>query len=158
LEAGIAYKPFSNITLAIDIAWLNYKDTVYEGVIALTTPAGLEFLNATNNFLFHWEDMTVIAAGIDFLINQGISIQLGYNYASSPVPDDYLNPLFPSIFENHISAGLTLLTEGGIEFQFALAFSPENEVVYTNINMPFGQNATESVSALSLLFGVIFPI
>lgn len=158
IEFGIALKPASNITIAVDAAWMNFEDTVWETVLSLTAPAGYEMFNAENIFYFHWSDMWVIAAGIDFQLNPEIAVQIGYNYGANPVPCDYTNPLFLAIVEHHFTAGMTYKTQGGTEYQIAASYVPEKTVTYYNNTMPFGPDSTGSMQMFSLNVGVNLPI
>lgn len=158
LEFGIAVKPASNLTIAIDAAWMNYENTVWETVLTLTAPAGYEMFNAENIFYFHWSDMWVIAVGADLQLNPNLAIQIGYNYGKNPVPGEYTNPLFLAVVEHHFTGGLAYKTESGTEYQVAASYVPENEITYTNMTMPFGPDAKGKMSMFSLNFGVNLPI
>jgi long-chain fatty acid transport protein len=157
-EFGIAIKPMPNITLAFDVAWMNFKDSLWEGVMDMTAPAGFEFLNATSTFYFHWDDIWVYAAGIDFWFSPNMAIQLGYNYSNNPVPVEFTNPLFTAIVTDHFTAGFTYRTDSGTEYQFGATLTPSAEATYTNMTMPFGPNAKDTVNMFSINFGVNFPM
>jgi long-chain fatty acid transport protein len=157
-EFGFALKPLSNLTIAVDAAWMNFEDSVWESVLSLTAPAGYEMFNAENTFYFHWNDMWVVAVGADLQLNPNMAVQLGYNYGKNPVPEEYTNPLFLAIVEHHFTAGLTYKTEGGTEYQVAASYVPANEVSYTNLIMPFGPDATGKMTMFSINFGANFVL
>lgn len=54
----------------------------------------------------NWEDQTVIALGAGYDVTDDLTVRLGYNHASNPIPDQYLNALFPAIVEDHVTAGV----------------------------------------------------
>lgn len=158
LEFGITLNPAPFLTIALDAAWLNFEDTIWESSVAMTAPAGYEMFNTTSTFYFHWNDMWVLAAGIDFHFSPSMAIQLGYNYGKNPIPEEYSNPLFGAIVEHHITAGFTYRTEGGTEYQLGGSFVPANEVTYTNATMPFGPGANFKAMMFSFNFGINLPI
>ncbi len=40
-----------------------------------------------------------------YRFNTALTLRAGFNYAANPVPDEYLNALFPAIAENHLTGG-----------------------------------------------------
>lgn len=158
IEFGVAIKPAENLTIAADVAWMNYKKAACEPLLTLTAPAGYEMFNMENIFYFHWDDMWVIAVGADLKLSANFALQVGYNYGKNPVPEEYTNPLFLAIVEHHFTAGMTYKTPGGTEYQVGATFVPKKEVTYYNETMPFGPGATGSMTMFSINFGVNLPI
>ncbi|RME68922.1 MAG: aromatic hydrocarbon degradation protein, partial [Verrucomicrobia bacterium] len=53
-----------------------------------------------------WDDQTVFMAGFSWAATSDLLLRFGANYASNPIPDQYLNCLFPAIVQKHLTAGL----------------------------------------------------
>jgi long-chain fatty acid transport protein len=64
------------------------------------------------------------------MATDAITLRAGYNYGKNPVPDQYVNALFPAIVEHHITvgAGYEWAEVNGINasFQTALENSQTN--------------------------------
>ncbi|MGB2980496.1 MAG: outer membrane protein transport protein, partial [Candidatus Zixiibacteriota bacterium] len=108
--AGFAYQPRHNLMLAADvkqIMWSQVMEDFKMNFVVDDVPenggfAGLE-LDAT---LFqNWEDQTVIAAGGAYKPTSPLTLRAGFNYGKNPVPEKYLNALFPAIVESHGTFG-----------------------------------------------------
>ena len=55
--------------------------------------------------LQNWEDQTVLALGASCEVSEALRLRAGFNRASNPVPETYLNALFPAIVEQHLTMG-----------------------------------------------------
>jgi long-chain fatty acid transport protein len=77
-------------------------------------------------------------------------LRAGYNYSNNPVPKDTLGPTWPLINEHHFSGGFGYRFTEKWAYDFAGLYAPRNSVTYTNASLPFGPNATESISGYSI--------
>ncbi|MCK4537172.1 MAG: outer membrane protein transport protein [Candidatus Krumholzibacteria bacterium] len=107
---GAALEATDRLMIACDLKMIQWSSVmedfklVFEADNVATNGgfAGQE-LNAT---LFqNWDDQFVISIGGAFDVTEALVIRAGYNYGKNPVPDKYLNALFPAIVENHITFG-----------------------------------------------------
>ena len=99
-----------------------------------------------------WEDQTVVKLGVEHAINPRTKIRGGVNLASNPVPDEYLNPLFPAIIENHITAGFSHKLNRSSEISGSISHAPEVE--QTNSNT--GMSSSHSQTNLQLMYSRTF--
>ena len=53
----------------------------------------------------NWKDQNVLQLGAAFSLSKAVTLRGGVNVANNPVPDRYMNPLFPAIVKNHLMAG-----------------------------------------------------
>jgi long-chain fatty acid transport protein len=53
-----------------------------------------------------WKDQTVVQLGAAYEVNDDVTLRFGGNFGNNPVPDTYLNCLFPAIVKSHLTAGL----------------------------------------------------
>lgn len=137
---GAAFQATDRLLLVGDIKRIHWADTMQQFRMLFTADAaqadamagafaGLE-LDAV---LFqHWEDQTVYQVGGAYQVNSQLTLRAGYNYASNPVPDQYLNALFPAIVERHVTAGFGYGFNETQTIDFSLQHAPE--VTATNPN------------------------
>ena len=142
---GIAYKPTDKLMLAFDVKRIMWSNVMEDFNMAFTAypaaqQAGLaqgfggSQLNATLDQ--KWDDQTVFSMGAAYRVTKAVVVRAGYNYASNPIPDTYLNALFPAIEESHVTAGLgySFSENSGLDFALSKALN----VVAANPN-PFGE-------------------
>lgn len=107
---GAAWKATDKVMLVGDVKRINWS-----GVMKNFTMK-FEADNVATNGLFagkvldatlyqDWEDQTVIELGAAFQVKEGVTLRAGFNHASNPIPDKYLNALFPAIVEDHVTFG-----------------------------------------------------
>ena len=77
----------------------------------------------------NWDDQLVIATGLQYTLDETLDLRAGYNYGKNPIPDEYVNPLFPAIVENHatLGAGWKLSDSGRIDLAFSHAFEIDQQ-------------------------------
>lgn len=112
--AGLAYQ-MCNVMLAADIKYIMWSSVMKDFKLSFTaddTPenAGFAGLKMDAALFQEWEDQAVFAAGGAYNPIQQLTFRAGFNYGKNPVPDKYLNALFPAIVETHATFG------GGYDF------------------------------------------
>lgn len=130
--AGMAWQASERLMLAADIKVLRWSQSLdvfclkVNGVPACVAGGAPQ----------HWNDQTVYLMGGQYRISPAVALRTGYNHASSPVPDDTLNPLAPAIVESHYTLGLGWRLSGGHSFDTALTYSPESSQTNPNLFGP----------------------
>ena len=155
---GIQYRPANRWMIAFDIKryiWSKAIDTItVEGTDpSKAVPSSLSEVSLP--FVFQWKDQTVFLLGGECRVTDDVTVRAGYNYGKSAVPDDTLNPLFPAIPEQHISAGVGW-NIGASTLNFALERALEKTQTNDNTNQavnPFGPGATVSHSQWTIAVG-----
>jgi len=94
----------------------------------------------------NWKDQTVVALGAAYNVTDALTVRAGYNHASNPVPDQYLNALFPATVEDHVTAGIGY-TFGGSRVDLSVQKALEVE----NTNAGNGSTIPPVTSAHSQL-------
>jgi len=124
LEFGVAYLPIPGLTLAADAKWINWSDAINTPVLKLSNanapgaPPQIEV-----PFQMKWDDQWVFAVGAEYAINAKHTVRAGFNYGKNPVPDEFLNPLFPAIVEKHLTFGYGLnLGKWAVDVAYEHAF------------------------------------
>ncbi len=128
---GGAWKSDKKTMVAIDVKQIQWSDVMADfkmDFVADGTQSGLAQGMANTNLdatLFqNWKDQTVIQVGGAYSVSDDWVVRGGYNYAQNPVPDEYLNPLFPATIEHQITAGFGWdINQKGSNLDFAISFA-----------------------------------
>lgn len=128
---GAAYKATNSLTLAADYKWINWKDVMKDFKMTFTADATQANPFATGfagtvldaTMFQNWDDQNVIMLGAAYAVDEALTLRVGANLADNPIPDKYLNPLFPAIIKNHytIGAGYAFTTASVVDLSFAYA-------------------------------------
>lgn len=128
IAAGVAFNSNEKWMVAADVKILQWSDTMKNFNMVYTT--GGESADIT--FYQNWDDQTVISLGGSYMVNDAFTVRGGANISSNPVPDEYVNPLFPAIVENHYMAGFGYAFNQASDLNFSLTYAPEVSVTNTN--------------------------
>lgn len=126
---GAAYQITPTTLLALDVTHIDWSSVMDTVDIVFKAQNGA-IANVSMNQ--KWDDQTVVKLGVEHALNSRTTIRGGVNLAKNPVPDEYLNPLFPAIIENHITAGVSHQLNRHSKLSASLVHAPE--VTQTNSN------------------------
>jgi long-chain fatty acid transport protein len=76
----------------------------------------------------NWKDQTVVSLGGAFAIDPALTLRAGYNRAANPIPDAFVNPLFPATEKTHYTLGLGWRLSPAGEFNASLTVAPKSTV------------------------------
>jgi len=76
----------------------------------------------------NWKDQTVTNLGLAFAATPELTLRAGLNLADNPIPDAYVNPLFPATVKDHYTFGLGYAFTPMHEFNASLTYAPEVSV------------------------------
>ena len=76
----------------------------------------------------NWKDQTVLNLGVAWKANEQLTLRAGLNLADNPIPDQYVNPLFPATVKNHATLGLGYKVSSAGDFNASLAVTPTTTV------------------------------
>ena len=141
---GAAFQATDKLLLVGDIKRINWADTMQQFSMSFTADQsssndlsgsfgpGADFRGGTLDAALYqrWEDQTVYQIGGAYQVSKALTLRAGYNYADNPVPDQYLNALFPAIVEEHYTAGFGDSFDPAQSIDFSLQVVPE--VSFTN--------------------------
>jgi long-chain fatty acid transport protein len=139
---GAAFQATDKLLLVGDIKRINWADTMQDFRMVFTADAtqanplagGFAGLELDAVLFQNWDDQTVYQIGGAYQVNKQLILRAGFNYADNPVPDQYLNALFPAIVESHITAGFGYGFNDKQSIDFSLQHAPE--VSATNPGVP----------------------
>jgi long-chain fatty acid transport protein len=129
LGAGFAWNPAP--------AWLLVGDVrqVYWSNVMAGFRMHFDAANASGNGSFAgqtldaelfqaWKNQTIVQLGVAYTVNRDLTLRGGVNVGNNPIPDKYLNCLFPATIERHLTAGLSyrLSDRSAIEWSATYGF------------------------------------
>lgn len=132
---GAAFQATDKLMVVADVKRIKWADAMKDFSMTFTADnvaSNGGFAGATlDAVLFQkWEDQTVISLGGAYKVTDALTLRAGFNKASNPIPDTYLNALFPAIVERHLTLGAGYQVSDASEVNFAL--SKASEVSATN--------------------------
>jgi long-chain fatty acid transport protein len=150
--AGLAFSPSDRLHMGLDAKYMTYGST-----------KGFEEkgYNADGSVKgFGWEDIAVVAAGLQFKANERFTLRGGYNYSGNPIPDEQsmFNIPAPAIVQHHITGGLGFKLSEGVELNLAAYAALENSIegaMYRPAAVP-NTTVTNTMSETSILLGFTF--
>ena len=122
--AGIAVQATDRLLLVADVKQINWSQVMQDLRLTFDSAGGSADLALPQ----HWDDQLVYALGAAFELNDQWTLRAGYNRTENPIPDALVNPLFPAIVEEHITAGFGFAAAGGHSVDFAVSYAPETSV------------------------------
>ncbi len=110
LGAGLSWNPAPRWMIAADVREIFWQSVMSEfnlSFVASSDAANGSFANQNlDAVLFQsWKDQTVLQLGAAYQATGQLTLRVGGNFANNPVPDTYLNCLFPAIVKDHLTAG-----------------------------------------------------
>lgn len=135
---GIALRPIEDLLLVADVKRIGWSDVMDKFSMTFVADAnqanplagGFAGQQLDVALFQNWKDQTVIALGAGYNVTDALTVRAGFNHASNPVPDKYLNALFPAIVEDHVTAGVGYKFRGGSSVD--LSVQKALEVDFTN--------------------------
>ncbi|HUW49564.1 MAG TPA: outer membrane protein transport protein [Sulfuricella sp.] len=127
---GVSHEANDKWTLAADYKRINWgavmKDFKMEFTPAGNTGMAAAFNGLPMNVVFFqdWKDQNVLMLGAAYRMTDALTLRAGLNMANNPVPDTYLNALFPATIKNHITAGFGYAFDKKSHLDLAFSYAP----------------------------------
>lgn len=118
---GGAYQVNNKLMVIADWKRIGWKNVMQDFRMVFTPTAG-GYVDAT--LYQKWEDQDVFMLGAAYRMDDKLSLRAGLNISKNPVPDTYLNALFPAIVKNHITLGAGYAFTKASTLDFALSHAP----------------------------------
>lgn len=134
---GFSYQVTDRFMLAADVKQIRWSEVMDDFKMTFTADSsqsdpfaqgfnlGDTVLDAT--LYQDWDDQTVFNIGAAYKVTEMITVRAGWNHASNPIPDKYVNALFPAIVEDHITAGLGFDFNNSSSLDFAMSYALESD-------------------------------
>jgi long-chain fatty acid transport protein len=110
LGAGLAYRPNDRWLLVADVREVFWQDVMSQFSMTFTAAGA----SANGNFagqdmnavLFQdWDNQFILQLGAAYAASDRLTLRFGASFSSDPIPDRFLNCLFPATIERHVTAG-----------------------------------------------------
>lgn len=88
-----------------------------------------------------WDDQIVLALGLAYKFTDAFTGRIGYNHGKNPIPDEFVNYLWPAIVEDHYTVGFGYAISTQSQINFGLSYVPEMTVTGTGPLPPFGNGS-----------------
>ena len=127
---GMAYQATDRLMVAADYKRINWQDVMKDFKMTFNADNIVEngaFAGASLDATMfqNWEDQDVFMIGMAYKATDAVTLRLGANLANNPVPDTYMNPLFPAIVKKHYTIGAGYAFSKASEVNFSLQHAPE---------------------------------
>ncbi|MES2366376.1 MAG: outer membrane protein transport protein [Pseudomonadota bacterium] len=136
LGLGLAWQANNRLMLAADI-----KDVMWGS--SMNTVTIYKNGAVVAPFKQDWNDQIVLSMGLSYQFNDALTGRIGYNYAQNPIPNQFVNYLWPAIVENHYTGGFGYTFNKQSALNFALSYVPEVSVTGTGAAMPAGNGGMQ---------------
>ena len=129
LGLGLAWQANDRLLVAADVKNVMWGDSMNTVTI---------YQNGTMVAPFQqdWADQIVLSLGLAYKFNDAFTGRVGYNHAKNPIPDQFVNYLWPAVVENHYTAGVGYAFSKQSQVNFWLSHAPEATVTGTNLQTP----------------------
>ncbi len=143
-EFGISFMATPKLRLVADVHWIDWASAAGKIQVRGANPnLPVPLQNPELVFKLNWEEQWVYAIGAEYALNANHTLRVGYNYGESPVPDDYVVPLFPGTVEHHLTLGYAYTTDDlrvDLAWEHSLAHTQHNSNLDPRDN-PFGPDS-----------------
>jgi len=105
LQAGIGYTGFTNTTITVDYAWIDYSS--FKSLdVKFSGPADAAGLSRV--LLEDYSGSSAVRFGIEHAFAAGFRGRVGFDWIDSPAPDVTVTPLLPDMNRRNYSLGIGL--------------------------------------------------
>ena len=113
MAVGAAYQANDQLLLVADYKRIGWKDVMKNFNMTFTADAtqanpgaaGFGGKSVDMTLFQNWDDQNVFEVGGAYKTTDALTLRGGVNLANNPVPNKYMNPLFPAVAKNHITLG-----------------------------------------------------
>ncbi|HEX9020623.1 MAG TPA: outer membrane protein transport protein, partial [Nitrospirota bacterium] len=162
---GLAYKATPELLIVFDYKWINWADVMKDFKMTFTADATQADLNAKNFGLGgqsldaalyqKWKDQHVFMIGAGYKVSPEWTLRAGFNYANNPIPDTYLNALFPAIEKTHVTIGAGYMISTASSIDASFTYAPEVKAT-SGPNAPEGATVAHSQTNAQIMYGYRF--
>ena len=149
LAGGFGLYPVPNVAIAGDFRYI-----FYESAAGFEIPSSGPFNPDGSAAGFGWENIYVIAIGLQYRPIEALALRGGWNFSQNPVPDAlaFINVPAPAIVQNHLTlgAGYKFTRRFEVSLGYYKAFSNSGTGPVLNPAVPPGSTVTNELSENSI--------
>jgi long-chain fatty acid transport protein len=145
VAAGFAVTPNDKLMIAGDVKMIDWSSVMSKfstTFVADASAPGFGGQELNVDMTQNWKDQTVWSLGMQYMATRSLALRAGASFSSNPVPDTYLNPLFPAITKTHYTCGFGYRMNEKSSVAAALSLVPK----VTAINADGVENAHSQVN------------
>lgn len=120
---GLSYQATPQWQVVADVKQINWSGVMKD--FKMTYESG--GMGGSVDFALpqNWKDQTVLQLGATYQMSDQLALRFGLNSARNPVPDTYLNALFPAIEKSHYTFGVGYKFSKTAELNGSLVYAPK---------------------------------
>jgi long-chain fatty acid transport protein len=145
---GAAYQASENLLVVADYKNIGWKDAMKNFSMTFTADTvqadpsaaafGLGGQSVDMVMFQNWENQNVFQIGGAYKTSDALTLRAGLNLANNPVPDEYMNPLFPAIATNHLTLGFGYAVSEASNIDFSYVYVPQVTGGANGVETDFG--------------------
>ncbi len=123
---GVAWQAQpQKLLVAFDVKQINWKSVMKD--FKMTYDGPVMGTNASVDFALpqDWKNQTVYELGAAYTLDPVWTLRAGLNIANNPIPDTYLNYLFPAIEKDHVTIGAGYLISQAQSVDASFTYAPK---------------------------------
>ena len=128
LAIGAAWQAAPSVLLAADVKRVGWKSVMKDFRMRFDSTAAPFDGSVSFALPQNWKDQTVFNLGAAWQATPSLTLRAGYNHASNPIPEAFVNPLFPATVEDHYTLGLGYRVSAAGEVNASLTVAPTTRV------------------------------
>ena len=123
LAVGASWQASPALLLAADVKYIGWADSMKSFKMRYDSSG----MGGSVSFAMpqEWKDQAVLNLGLAWKANEQLTLRAGLNLADNPIPDTYVNPLFPATVKNHVTLGLGYKVSDAGEFNASVTMAPK---------------------------------
>jgi long-chain fatty acid transport protein len=161
---GVAITPMEGLKITADYKWINFSSTMdkinLKGDFTLISQTTGKPVGATTSLPIAtgWDDVNVIAVGVEYKVAEGATLRAGYNHSDSPIKaeDVFSNLALPAIAQDHIGLGADVKLGSNWELDLAYLKALKNTVTGSGDMLGQSSKAQIALEGSSLTLGVAY--
>ncbi len=121
---GVSWNATKELMVVFDIKQINWSGVMKN--FKMTYDGTVNGANATIDFAMpqNWKDQTVFELGAGYIVSPEWILRAGLNITNNPIPNTYLNALFPAIEENHLTLGAGYMISKASSVDASFTYAP----------------------------------
>ncbi len=122
---GAAWNVSPELMIVADIKQINWKDVMKDFKMTYSGGVGASTASIDMALPQNWKNETVYELGAAYKVSEPLVLRAGANISSNPIPDEFMNPLFPAIMKNHYMIGAGYMFDKTSSVDASFAYAPE---------------------------------
>ena len=126
LAIGASWQASPSFLLAADLKYIGWADAMGSFKMRYDSSG----MGGSVSFAMpqNWKDQTVLNLGMAWKANDALTLRAGLNIAENPIPDAFVNPLFPATVKDHVTLGLGYQVSKPGDFNMSVTMAPSVSV------------------------------